>query len=148
MADVEIIGLQELDAQIAKIVDTVTAKSLRKASSAGGEVFRKQVRANAPVRQEEGLKGNSFHKVRGKTVIGRPKGYLKKHIGKQVKMNYVEKSCEVYVGPMRSAFYGNFDELGTSHQSAHPFMRPAFDAKKEEVVTVFGETLTADAGLK
>lgn len=32
------------------------------------------------------------------------------------------------VGPTRKAFYGQFDEFGTSRQAAQPFMRPTWDA--------------------
>jgi HK97 gp10 family phage protein len=32
----------------------------------------------------------------------------------------------------RNAFYWRFVELGTSNMPAHPFVRPAFDARQEE----------------
>ena len=34
----------------------------------------------------------------------------------------------------KSAFYGLFQELGTSRHPAQPFLRPAFEAKREEAV--------------
>lgn len=35
----------------------------------------------------------------------------------------------VAIGPSKRAFYGSFQELGTTRHSAKPFVRPAFDEK-------------------
>ena len=39
----------------------------------------------------------------------------------------------VRVGPDMSAFYGLFDEIGTAHMRAQPFLNPAFEATYESV---------------
>ncbi|MFW6079534.1 MAG: HK97-gp10 family putative phage morphogenesis protein [Gemmatimonadota bacterium] len=36
-------------------------------------------------------------------------------------------------GPSREAFHGLFQEIGTAHHAAQPFLRPAFDAMQAEV---------------
>jgi HK97 gp10 family phage protein len=41
----------------------------------------------------------------------------------------------------RDSFYWKFVELGTSKMAARPFMRPAYEAKKEEAVKTIGEKL-------
>ncbi len=42
-----------------------------------------------------------------------------------------EKAMQVSWGPLRGFFYGHFQEWGTVHHGAHPFMRPAFDQNTE-----------------
>src|SRR5262245_52163753 len=42
------------------------------------------------------------------------------------------------IGPSRKGFYGSFNELGTAHQPAKPFLRPAYDAKIDEALAVIG----------
>lgn len=39
----------------------------------------------------------------------------------------------VAVGPEKAFFYAEWQEHGTAHHPAHPFMRPAFDANKTVV---------------
>ncbi|HED3856185.1 TPA: hypothetical protein R4217_005111, partial [Enterobacter soli] len=36
----------------------------------------------------------------------------------------------------RNAFYWRFVELGTANMPAHPFVRPAYDTREEEVAQV------------
>src|SRR5690606_13750740 len=42
------------------------------------------------------------------------------------------RTDQVVIGPTKDAFYGLFQELGTSHHRAQPFLRPALEAKKDE----------------
>lgn len=44
----------------------------------------------------------------------------------------------------KDAYYWRFVEFGTSKMPARPFLRPAFDAKKEEAVRVFASILKKD----
>lgn len=44
----------------------------------------------------------------------------------------------VAVGPRKDFFYGFFNEVGTMHQPARPFMRPAFDANVAESLRIVG----------
>ena len=41
------------------------------------------------------------------------------------------------VGPSAEVFYGVFQELGTIHHVAQPFLRPAFDAQRDAAVQGF-----------
>lgn len=133
MSDVTVVGLQELGAKIDKMFKDTAKKAIRKASNAGTEVFRREIRAKAPVRQDETPKGSK----------GRRPGYLKKHIGRWTKPN-ADGSLSTFTGPTKSAFYANFYEFGTSHQPARPFMRPVFDGKKDEAEKVFAEVLKTE----
>lgn len=51
------------------------------------------------------------------------------------------RSVITSVGPTRSAFYGLFQEFGTAHHSAQPFMRPTWDALKGKLLDTIASTL-------
>lgn len=51
------------------------------------------------------------------------------------------RRAEKGVGPGRKAFHGMFQELGTAHHAAQPFMRPEFDESQEEVIGIVRESL-------
>ena len=44
----------------------------------------------------------------------------------------------------KDAYYWRFVELGTAKMAARPFLRPAFESKKEEAVSVFARILDID----
>lgn len=46
-----------------------------------------------------------------------------------------DSDVEVSIGPSRKTFWGLFQEFGTSHSGAQPFMRPAFDSKVMQVLS-------------
>ena len=52
-----------------------------------------------------------------------------------------EKATTVSVGPVRGFFYGYYQEWGTVHHGAQPFMRPAFDGQKERSLGIIRERL-------
>jgi HK97 gp10 family phage protein len=139
MADisVEVIGLKEFSDTLDLLANDVQRKHIRTAMKPAVEVLRREVRLRAPVRVEVGSKG--FRKT-GKGKKNRQPGYLKAHIGRWLKPEK-DGSLAGFVGPTQSAFYGRFVELGTSHSAAKPFMRPAFDAKKDEAAEVFAKKL-------
>jgi HK97 gp10 family phage protein len=130
VSDVQIVGLQELGAKIDKLFKEDAKKAISAAIKPAAEVFRREIRAKAPVRQEAGAKGKN----------GRQPGYLKKHIGRWIRKNS-DGSLSAHVGPTKSAFYAKYYEFGTNHQPARPFMRPVFDGKKDEAEKVFATVL-------
>lgn len=69
----------------------------------------------------------------------RDTGALELGIGTQVSVT--PEVARVKIGPKRNVFYGMFQELGTQHHGAQPFMRPAFDQEKDEAVRAFGEVI-------
>lgn len=48
-----------------------------------------------------------------------------------------ETESVVVVGPAKGFFYGFFLEYGTEKMTAQPFMRPAFDEKAPQAVSIF-----------
>lgn len=45
------------------------------------------------------------------------------------------------IGPTTGGFPGIFAELGTAHQTAKPFIRPAFESTKEQALSILGDEL-------
>ena len=128
--NVVVLGLRELGSTCDMLTQQVQRQIIRKAANAGAEVFRREIRAKAPVRDDQYTKDK----------IKRGPGYLKKQIGRSSKTQR-EGSLTVSVGPTKSAYYARFPELGTAHQGAHPFIRPAFDSKTPEAEKVFADTM-------
>lgn len=51
------------------------------------------------------------------------------------------QSAAVAVGPAKEFFYGFFQEFGTVHHPAQPFMRPAFDGGVSKVLSGLARSL-------
>lgn len=137
MADslkVEIKGARELDELLKQLPDRVAKQVLAGALMSGGQVIRAEIQRRAPVRHDAGAK-----KI-GKGAKGRLPGFLRASIARR-RIRRGSAALTIGVGPLRSAFYAMFQEFGTRHQPARPFMRPAFDAKAGEALQKIGEAL-------
>jgi len=55
-----------------------------------------------------------------------------------------DTKLELHVGPEKAAFYALFLEFGTEFQAAQPFMRPAFEEHKDEVLAAFAEAMNVE----
>jgi HK97 gp10 family phage protein len=63
--------------------------------------------------------------------------FLSEHIVVEI----VEEEDDMVVaaaGPHKDAFWGIFQELGTPHHSAQPFLRPALDENEEKIAQEIG----------
>lgn len=65
---------------------------------------------------------------------------LRDNIGQEV-IRVSPRRAQTGVGPKKEVFYGTFQELGTSDMPAQPFMRPALDATRDDIVAAVGEKL-------
>ena len=122
---VQLTGFTELAAALRELPQRVAKNALRSAVNAGATEIRKQVRLNAPV--DTGLlKKNIFQKqireASGPTkqtfAVGVRQGNARNKDGSKKELPY----------------YWRFIEFGTSKLPAKPFVRPAFEAKKEDAV--------------
>jgi HK97 gp10 family phage protein len=52
-----------------------------------------------------------------------------------------EGAAAVAIGPAQAYWWAIFSEVGTIHESAHPFVRPAFDADVEQALELIGGAL-------
>lgn len=66
-------------------------------------------------------------------------GALKKGISQRVSVR--GSKAEAIIGFNRKQFYGRFVELGTSHASAKPFLRPALDESQRKIEQAFAEAI-------
>jgi len=107
---VEVIGKKELLAKLKAIDTELATKTLEQAAEAGAEVIEKAASQKAP-RRTGRLASSITHEVKEKSRTG----------------------VEVAIGPDTKAFYGLFQEFGTSKMPAHPFLRPALDGSSGKV---------------
>ena len=120
MSIINVEGLDELEKQFDRLIDTSKKKVMMKALNAGVAPIKKEAKAKAPVKS----------------------GLLKKSI-RSKQMKYTDKpSVGIYVAG--KAYYWWFIENGTSKMAAAPFLRPAADSKHEEGIEKFKEKLKAE----
>jgi len=137
--NISIQGFEDFKRQLAQLPGRVGRNVLRGAVNAGASVIRKEAVLRAP-------------QYTGSVQAGHPPpGTLKKSIyQKQIAelSNAVQQTF--YVGVRQGkrqqavkrgksalnldAFYGRFVEFGTSNMPAKPFLRPAFEAKKDAAI--------------
>lgn len=117
---VEISGLDRLELALRDEMKNVAKKVLRQAGKRAGAIWVEAIEENAPVLT----------------------GHLEANIAMSSRAESGEDgSMTIAVGPTKDAFYGIFDEFGTSKQAAKPFMRPAFEAHQDDVLAVFVDEL-------
>lgn len=109
-------GMEELASQLEELAKKTDAEACREALDAGARIVTEAVRNRAPVRtgklQDKGI----TYEVKDETVAE--------------------------IGWTKDGFYGRFHEYGTSKMAARPYMRPAFEASKEEACAAMREKLS------
>lgn len=108
-------GIDQLDAKLKRLTLEVERKCLQRATKDGAEVIRAEMGRTAP-------------KLTG-------------HLSERIIISVVASESNAYytlvrIGPARDAFYGQFDEFGTAHQTAEPFVHPSFENKKSEALEI------------
>lgn len=122
---VKVHGLRELQRALKQMPKAVAGNVLAKTLSEAGEPFARRATALAPV-----LTGA----LKASIVVGRAKK--------------TRTSATVAIGPGPHP-QGVFQEFGTAHHAAQPFMRPAWDAHKhralDEIVRALRERIERTA---
>ena len=113
-------GVDDLERAIKRLSVDVQGQILRDAAEAGAEITRSVASQLAPV------SADGAH--------GRSPGFLAANIETEVKFTRTQGKAEVHVGMHKDAWYGRLQETGTQFQPAQPFLRPALDATKDDVV--------------
>jgi len=116
-------GMDELLAQLDRLGEDAS-KALKEAVMKGAEVVREDASRRAPRRTG---------KLSQSIIIE----------SAEVDPDYIS----VKIGPNKEAFYGTFVEKGTSKMHAKPFLRPAWDANKENVKKIISDELRRRLGL-
>ena len=131
-ADLE--GVEDLEAALKTLNNDVQGEYLREAAAAGAEITRSVASQLAP----RSLDGKVF-----KDGTRRPPGFLAAHIEAEVQWTRTQDTAQVHVGMHKDAWYGRFAETGTQWQAADPFLRPALDATKQDVIDEVRDRLRA-----
>lgn len=122
----ELKGMDELLRVLENVATLVERKTgIARALRAGGKVAAERMRQLAPDDPD--------------TAGSRVKDSIKVEVAEQSATGAI-----AYVGPDTKGFVAIFAELGTIHQPARPFIRPAGDEKEDEVARAVGEVLAAE----
>ena len=127
-------GVEDLEAVLKNMTDDMRGRALRDAAAAGAEITRSVASQLAP-RSADG-------KVMKDGTV-RPPGHLAANILAEVKFTRTQDKAEIDIGMHKDAFYGWFVETGTQFQPAQPFLRPALEATKDDVVDEIRDRLRA-----
>lgn len=127
MAQTEIEGAKKLSQQLQKLGAAASGKILSQSASYAMTPVVNAARQSAP-------RGSKAHKTyKGRLVAP---GFLARNIKKKTRRWKGGHGVTVSVGPHREAFYGTaFVELGTKNAPAKEWLEPAFDARKEQVIS-------------
>jgi len=82
--------------------------------------------------------------IRAKAASSAPRGQFPPHLADHIVIAAVEDeggAPAVAIGPTPHFAYGRFQEWGTIHHPAQPFMRPGFDAGTAAAITRVGKGL-------
>ncbi|MEC5213315.1 HK97 gp10 family phage protein [Polaromonas sp. CG_9.5] len=141
----QLTGFKELAAALRELPERVARNGLRAAVNAGAGVIKKEAIAKAP--EDTGaLKANFYQKqIREQSgpmqqtfYVGVRKGVAKYANNKANKQS--GKAGKTYKDD-GTTFYWRFMEFGTSKMAPRPFLRPAFETKKEDAVNGIGAKL-------
>lgn len=118
-------GLEQFEAKLNAMSLTVQQKVLKVATKLGAELIRAEMERTAP-RLTGALSANEI-------------------------ISFVASQSNAYyvlfrIGPARSTFYGFFDEFGTAHQTAEPFVHPSFETMKDPALTLVTEAFKEAIG--
>ncbi len=129
MVRVRVTGLRELERDLNKIDKAVAARTpARNALKKGGQILADTASRMAPDDPETG--GND---LRNSIVVSTrtSRGTRKLLAGAGM---LSKRQVNVFVGPTTKIFYAHFMEFGTYKDAAQPYMRPAWDATRMDVL--------------
>ncbi|NBU45443.1 MAG: HK97 gp10 family phage protein [Betaproteobacteria bacterium] len=136
---VRIEGLAELNRALRELPQRIANRGLRTAVYAGAKVIRDEARHRAPkAAQSLGTKQPSAGTLKRSVIMkhirelsggGRQTFYVLVRQGKKYRNQGKRGNLS------QDAWYWRFVEFGTVKMSARPFLRPAFDMKKNDALT-------------
>lgn len=145
MAEIQISGLSELGEALKQFPVKLGQKYLRKATFAAASVIKDDAIGRAPIRTgalrdhiavfKRPSDGDTAHYaigVRGIKLTRKLKR-VAKYLRQIAGVKHLDISGDLY--------YWRFLEFGTSKMPAHPFLRPAFEAQKENAIERFRAAL-------
>jgi HK97 gp10 family phage protein len=135
---IQITGLADLEKLLEDFSDRIAKNILSGAIRAGAVVIQNEARRTAPQSAEEHQAGR-----KGKKVMVSP-GNLRKNIKvRSAPRKSKTQPVEYWVYVSKKAWYWTFVEFGTKKMQARPFLRPAFESRKQEALDRIKEYLAA-----
>ena len=128
-------GFREMAEKMRQMGPKLARKHLRRGPAAAAAMIRDVARMLAPHDTGEMKKDILVKRARDRRGEMSATYELFVRSGKKSRMSGRSRNVD------KDSFYWRFQEFGTSKQAAQPFMRPAFDAEKEEAVRIIGEVL-------
>ena len=129
----ELKGYRELSKQLQALGAAVGGKTLRSATLLATTPVMREARRRIPV-------GVDAHKTyKGRVVAP---GFAKRSIARKAFLSRDKSTAYCIVGVKPEAYYAlQFVEMGTSKQSAQPWLEPAFRATQDEQIERLGANL-------
>ncbi len=145
MAEVQMHGLEALKQTLNALPVKLGERVVRAALRAGAQTIRKQAQVNAPVLQDPDPRRKAGTVKASVTVRKSKKSKygvyvsVKPLTGKQILSYRQANGAKKGKGANNpnDPFYWVFQEFGTAHHAASPFMRPAYEEKKYEALQQF-----------
>lgn len=116
-----ITGAKDLDKLLKRLPGKIAGRILQSSLRLGAMVIVRDARTRAPSLTGT-LRANI---VARKTASAKRSG----------------ASAEITIGPTQDAFWGMFQEFGTRHHPARPWLRPAFEGSKRAALDKTGKSL-------
>lgn len=127
-------GFKELADAMRELPERVAKNALRSAVNAGASVIKAEARAKAPVDSGKLKKALYQKQIREQSGPYRQVFFVGVRSGpKRKKDGTKDYSLD--------AWYWRFIEFGTVKMAAKPFLRPAFEARKEQAVQAIADKL-------
>lgn len=127
MMTLRITGFAELEAALRKLPEEIAGKVLGSALKEASGPIAERASSLAPRSDTPSSGGHMADSISVRAIKQEPAPG--------------ELEVAYWIGPDRKHFYGLFAEFGTRHESARPFLRPAWDEGAERVLEDFGRTL-------
>jgi len=148
---VRVEGLRELDAALAELPKAVARNTLRRVLKKAGQPIAEKARQLAPV--DTGRLRDSINvspKLGTKAGQKEYAAAMKQGLGQEAAVAAMRDArraakgegsfAEMYVGPGRQP-HAHLQEFGSVNNRPHPFMRPAWDANKDEALEIIKRDL-------
>ncbi|WP_130470643.1 HK97-gp10 family putative phage morphogenesis protein [Candidatus Magnetaquicoccus inordinatus] len=136
MIEIKANGLKEVSDALKQLPAKIQQNSLRSAVYAAAAVIRNEAKQKAPV--VTGTLKRAVSITRNKKRSTGPMQAMKVIVRKGKKLRKVGKTGK---NLSADAWYAHFVEFGTKRMQPKPFLRPAYEAKKESAVEAFRNSL-------
>jgi HK97 gp10 family phage protein len=136
---VQVTGLKQLEENLKQLQENIAKNALRAVARKAMQIMRDKIAGDAPRRTGALAAGILMTaSIRGEGVSG---GNVLVRVGLRTSSKATRRKGE---RSPDDVYYGRFLEFGTRKMAARPFMRPAFDSTREQVLKEFGELLGAE----